>query len=116
MELMRGGRARWKIENETFTTLKNQGYEFEHNFGHGNKNLSTVFGYLMFLSFLFDQLSQLGCKTFQAALKNHKRKLYLRDYLRGLFTLSYDMRITFESWTDFLEKAIRSPRTDINTS
>src|SRR5215831_17967356 len=27
--LMRGGRARWKIENETFNTLKNQGYNFE---------------------------------------------------------------------------------------
>jgi hypothetical protein len=26
--LMRGGRARWKIENETFNTLKNQGYNF----------------------------------------------------------------------------------------
>src|SRR5215470_3969705 len=33
--LMRGGRARWKIENETFNTLKNQGYNFEHNYGHG---------------------------------------------------------------------------------
>ncbi len=32
-ELMHGGRARWKIENETFNTLKNQGYQFEHNFG-----------------------------------------------------------------------------------
>jgi hypothetical protein len=29
--LMRGGRARWKIENETFNTLKNQGYHFEHS-------------------------------------------------------------------------------------
>src|SRR6266481_359759 len=27
-QLMRGGRARWKIENETFNTLKNQGYNF----------------------------------------------------------------------------------------
>jgi hypothetical protein len=33
--IMRGGRSRWKIENETFNTLKNQGYNFEHNFGHG---------------------------------------------------------------------------------
>ncbi len=33
--LVRGGRARWKIENETFHTLKNQGAHFEHNFGHG---------------------------------------------------------------------------------
>jgi hypothetical protein len=30
-QLMRGGRARWRIENETFNTLKNQGYHFEHN-------------------------------------------------------------------------------------
>ena len=32
-KLMRGGRARWKIANETFNTLKNQGYNFEHNYG-----------------------------------------------------------------------------------
>ena len=25
------GRSRWKIENETFNTLKNQGYHFEHD-------------------------------------------------------------------------------------
>lgn len=31
--IVRGGRARWHIENETFNTLKNQGYHFEHNFG-----------------------------------------------------------------------------------
>ena len=40
--LMRGGRARWKIENETFNTLKNQGYHFEHNYGHGEQHLSLV--------------------------------------------------------------------------
>jgi len=33
--IMQGARARWRIENETFNTLKNQGYHFEHNFGHG---------------------------------------------------------------------------------
>jgi hypothetical protein len=46
-QLMRGGRARWKIENETFDTLKNQGYHFEHNYGLGKKNLSLVFAMLM---------------------------------------------------------------------
>ena len=29
--LIRGGRARWKFENETFNTLMNPGYHFEHN-------------------------------------------------------------------------------------
>ena len=32
-QIMRGGRARWKVENETFNTLKNQGYHLEHNYG-----------------------------------------------------------------------------------
>jgi len=40
--LMRGGRARWKIETETFNTLKNQGYNFEHNYGHGERHLSVI--------------------------------------------------------------------------
>ena len=35
VELMRIARSRWKIENETFNTLKNQGYHWEHNYGHG---------------------------------------------------------------------------------
>ncbi len=33
--LVKAARCRWKIENECFNTLKNQGYQIEHNFGHG---------------------------------------------------------------------------------
>ena len=58
-ELMRAARARWKIENETFNTLKNQGYNLEHNYGHGNKNLCSVMTMLMVLAFLIDQVQQL---------------------------------------------------------
>ena len=35
-KVVRAARARWKIENEGFNTLKNQGYHLEHNFGHGS--------------------------------------------------------------------------------
>jgi hypothetical protein len=56
LKLVRGGRARWKIENETFNTLKNQGYHLEHNFGHGQQNPSTVFATLTILAFLVDQM------------------------------------------------------------
>ncbi len=62
----RGGRARWRIENETFNTLKNQGYHYEHNFGHGQRNLSVVFAMLMMLAFLVDQVQQLCCPLFRA--------------------------------------------------
>ena len=65
--LMRAGRARWRIENETFNTLKNQGYGFEHNFGHGKRHLATVFAQLMMLAFLIDQAQQRCCALFQAA-------------------------------------------------
>ena len=43
IELSKAGRTRHKIENETFNTLKNQGYNFEHNYGHGHQHLSSVF-------------------------------------------------------------------------
>ena len=60
-DFMRAGRARWKIENETFNTLKNQGYNFEH-YGHGGKNLCLVMMMLMLLAFLIDQVQFLCCK------------------------------------------------------
>ena len=40
-ELAACGRARWKIENETFNVLKTNGYNLEHNFGHGKKTLAS---------------------------------------------------------------------------
>ncbi len=69
-EVMRAGRARWRIENETFNTLKNQGYHFEHNYGHGYKHLCSVMTMLMMLAFLIDQVQQLCCKTYQKAKKH----------------------------------------------
>jgi hypothetical protein len=87
MTLMRGARARWKIENETFNTLKNQGYHFEHNFGHGNNHLSTVLMHLMMLAFLIDQIQQHGCRLFQAALTAAQGKTRLWRKLRSRFDL-----------------------------
>ena len=43
VQLVRAARARWKIENEAFNTLKNQGYHLKHNFGHGDRHLSEAF-------------------------------------------------------------------------
>ena len=108
MEVMRGGRARWKIENETFSTLKNQGYEFEHNFGHGYKNLSVNFSCLMMLAFLFDQLQELGCKLYQKALKyNSGRRSYLFDHIKSLYHYA---RVEFEDWVQFMEIVAGSDR------
>jgi hypothetical protein len=84
--IMRGGRARWKIENETFNTLKNQDYHLEHNYGHGEQNLSVVLMLLMMLAFLVDQTQQRCCPLFQAAWKKRRsNKRSLWEELRNLF-------------------------------
>lgn len=56
-DIVKGGLARWEIENEAFNTLKDQSYQFERNFGHSDKNLST----------LIDQFLQHLNKRFQQA-------------------------------------------------
>jgi hypothetical protein len=83
--LMRGGRARWKIENETFNTLKNQGYHFEHTYGHGEQHLSVVFAMLMMLAFLVDQAQQLCCALFRAVWLKLGSKRLLWERMRALF-------------------------------
>lgn len=81
----RGGRARWRIENETFNTLKNQGYHFEHNYGHGENNLCTVFALLMMLAFLIDQVQQKSNPLFRAAWEKKGPKCALWEAMRNLF-------------------------------
>jgi hypothetical protein len=99
-EIAKAGRTRWRIENETFNTLKNQGYNFEHNYGHGYKNLSVNMGYLMLLAFLFDQLQALGSVRFKKALeKAHGVTSRLWEYIKSLYTF-YQIQIV--SWDMFL--------------
>ena len=114
--LVGGGRARWKIENETFNTLKNQGYQFEHNFGHGKKHLSVVFALLMMLAFLVDQIQQHCCRLFQAVWTKFGSKRLLWDNLRSHFR-----HFVFESFEQLyqvmlyeLAKELPAPR--LNTS
>ena len=85
--IMRAGRARWKIENETFNTLKNQGYNLGHNYGLGQKNLSAVFAILMMLAFLVDQVQQMSCWLFQAAWTKLGSKRALWELMRNIFRM-----------------------------
>ncbi len=86
-ELVEVARARWKIENETFNTLKNQGYHLEHNYGHGKKYLATNFAILTFLAFLIDQIAQHMDKIFQKAKQICKTFKSLWEKVRFVFYL-----------------------------
>lgn len=112
-KLMRGGRARWKIENETFNTLKNQGYEFEHNFGHGKENLSNLFAAMMMLVFLFDQAQEISCRLFQLALKkSHGKRSTLWETVRGMYLI----RIKFQNYSELLSAIAHDRGFVLNTS
>ena len=85
VQVMRCGRARWRIENEVFNTLKNQGYNLGHNYGLGKQHLSAVFTQLMMLAFLVDQVQQMCCPLFQAARERLGKKARLWELIRGYF-------------------------------
>jgi hypothetical protein len=84
-KVMLAGRGRWKIENETFNTLKNQGYHFEHNYGHGFEYLASVLALLMFLAFTVDQILQRCWLLFRQVRSGLRTKSKLWDCLRSLF-------------------------------
>lgn len=99
VELVKGGRARWKIENEAFNTLKNQGYHLEHNFGHGDKYLAYNLLLFNFLAFLTHQIFELSDRLYQKCRsKFTSRKEYwnqLRCTIRILIFPSFESLLTF---------------------
>lgn len=103
-EYQKAGRCRWRVENETFNTLKNQGYALEHNYGHGKQNLSTVLALLMFLAFAVDQIQEACCGLFNAAMDRAGRRIRLWESIR-----SHLRHFEFASFAD-LYQAIASGR------
>ncbi len=99
--LMRGGRVRWKIENETINTLKNEGEDFEHNFGHGYDNLSSIFASLMMLVFLGDQSLQISCDIFNEAMNKCKSQTNFWHKVR-----SYFIGYIFESMNEIYDALV----------
>jgi len=91
------GRSRWKVENEGFNVLKNHGYHFEHNFGHGQQHLSMVLLTLLILAFLFHSVLDLSCPMYQAVRRElAARRTFFND-LRALTRYLY-----FASWQQLL--------------
>jgi hypothetical protein len=96
-KLIRSGRARWKNENESHNTLKNHGYNLEHNFGHGDHHLSMILLCLNLLAFLthtFMEISDTIYRTIRRELGSRKT---FWDDVRAL--TRYHI---FDSWSQLL--------------
>jgi hypothetical protein len=104
VELVKIGRARWKIENECFNTLKNQGYFIDHNYGHGAKNLSFNFLILTELAFFMHQIAELTDSLFKECRAKLGSKHALWEFVRSSIKI-----FVFESW-EFLFSFILNPK------
>jgi hypothetical protein len=96
-EMVQAGRARWKIENETFNTLKNQGYHIKHNFGHGKKNLSMNFFILNLLAFFIHQILDLCDPIYQRCRSKFTSRKEYWNQLRCTFRV-----LCFNNWEHLL--------------
>ena len=107
--LVRGGRCRWKCENEIFNVMKNHGYYMERNYGHGKKNLSLNFYLLTLLAFFFHQIAELTDNQYQACRKKFGSKRHLWEKLRAYIDI-----LIFETWEALLDFAL-SPKKGLLT-
>jgi hypothetical protein len=107
-ELAACGRARWKIENETFNVLKTGGYNLEHSFGHGKLTLANVLVTLNLLAFAFHTAAYLAVLAWRAAIIARGPKYRFFEHLRTITTY-----VVFQHWGHLLQSiaaaAIRPP-------
>ena len=96
-DLAGAGRARWKIENETFNVLKTKGYNLEHNLGHGQSDLSATLAALNLVAFAIHTAAQITDDAWSLALKAAGARVRFFNHLRSLTIF-----ILFPSWDALL--------------
>ena len=96
-ELAACGRARWKIENESFNVLKTGGYHLEHNFGHGKEHLSALLACLNLLAFAIHTVCDLAEGAWRKARTTLGPRVRFFQSLQAL--TSY---LVFSFWTELL--------------
>jgi hypothetical protein len=97
-EIVACGRTRWKIENEGFNVMKNHGYEFEHNFGHGQRYLAMMLASLNLLAFAWHTVLALLEPPWIAAREAAAKRT---SFFAHLATTT--VYAVFPSWTVLLE-------------
>src|SRR5271168_1695851 len=97
-EIVACGRARWKIENESFNVLKNHGYELEHNFGHGQRFLAMTLAALNLLAFAWHTVLERLEPPWQAAREAAAKRT---SFFAHILMLTAD--VVFPTWLAILQ-------------
>jgi len=101
VEIADCARARWKIENESFNVLKNNGYHLEHNFGHGKENLAMVFVAMNLLAFACHTLCDALEPTWHEARTILRARHRLFEHVRSITAY-----LVFPSWQSLMTTLI----------
>lgn len=96
------------IENETFNALKTNGYNLEHNFGHGKETLASVLVVLNLLAFGFHTTAMLAVLAWRQAVIARGATYRFFEHLRTITAY-----VIFQDWDHLLRSitaaAIRPP-------
>jgi len=101
VEVAACARARWKIENESFNVLKNNGYNLAHNFGHGKKYLARMFAAMNLLAFSFHT----ACDCLETLWQQARDAVGTRKrFFQDLHTIT--AYVLFPSWRTFINTLV----------
>ncbi len=99
MEVMRAGRSRWKIENETFNTLKSFD-NLEHSYGHGKNWLGSLMPTIMLLEYLVENVLNLCCQVHRAVRTTFHARTEMWKIMCAFILTS-----RLGGWEDLMRKA-----------
>ena len=108
-DIITAGRTRWKIENENNNTLKTKGYHLNHNFGHGDENLSKTLCSLNILAFLFHTVQELDDELY---VELHSNIGTREEFFIGINFLT--TMFNFKSFNKMLEYILIARQTEQN--
>jgi hypothetical protein len=100
--LVAAGRARWKIENESNNVLKNRGYHLEHNFGHGQRHLSSLLLTMNLLAFALHTFLELGDESYRLIRAQLGARRTFFQHLQAVTTYWH-----FEGWEPLMDFMMR---------
>lgn len=106
VKMVKAARARWKVENEAFNCLKNDGYNITHNWGHQN-GVSFNFYLLTLLGFYIHQILELSDFLYKKCRKMAHSAKVLWEELRVLFN-----RFLYQNWEALLKDFLAGFKTE----
>ena len=109
-EIVKAGRARWRIENGNNNTLKTKGYNLSHNFGHGQKYLSATLATLNLLAFLLHTVQELTDFTYWTLRDRLPTRKAFFEHVRVL--TQYHCFESFAALLEFMLSGLNRGRRD----